>query len=175
MDSQSYAAQGEAAAIAFEGIYIQHAPQLRAIAIRKFNVPDADVDTLVHDVFASFLISAPNVRNLEPYLVGAICNASRKYWQKQKQRDSFFAPLDETSASAADVQHSVAETLLLNDALSRIDDRCRNVIERYYLDQEPASAIAEAIGTTAGNVSYLLHICRKRLRAMFHQLSGCAR
>src|SRR5437773_2570842 len=152
MDSApSAATPGEAAAIAFEGIYAQHAPLLRAIARRKFNVPDADVDALVHDVFATFLISAPRVRDLGPYLVGAICNASRKYWQKQKQHDSFFAALDETTVCGEDLQQSVNRTLTLNAALSRIGDRCRNVLERYYLDREPTNSIAEAIGTTPGN------------------------
>jgi DNA-directed RNA polymerase specialized sigma24 family protein len=41
----------------FDAIYDDHAPLLRAIARSKFNIPDADIDALVHDVFASFLTS----------------------------------------------------------------------------------------------------------------------
>lgn len=173
--SPAVQACGEAAAIEFDVIYGEHAPLLRAIARRKFNIPDADVDALVHDVFATFLISAPRVRELRPYLIGAICNASRKYWRNQEQHESLFAELDEDSVSGEDVQQAVHRALTLNAALSRIGDRCRNVLERYYLDREPTSSIAEAIGTSPGNVLYILHICRKRARAIFGQLDGSHR
>lgn len=160
------ASTAEAAAIAFEAVYSEHAPLLRAVARRRFNVPDADVDTLVHDVFASFLVSAPQVREPRSYLIGAICNASRKYWERQKRQNAFFAPLDEIPTCGEDVQQAVNRTLSVNVALSRIGDRCRQVLERYYLDREPTRGIAEAIGTTPGNVLYLLHVCRKRVRAI---------
>jgi RNA polymerase sigma factor (sigma-70 family) len=155
----------DATSAGFDTIYGDHVPLLRAIARRKFNVPEADIDSLVHDVFASFLISAARVRDLRPYLVGGICNASRNYWRRRERDDSLFVEIDENAACDENLQHDVSRTLTLNAALSRIGDRCRDVLQRYYLESESTATIAEAIGTTPGNVLYILHTCRKRARA----------
>jgi hypothetical protein len=66
----------------FESIYSSYAPLLRRIAMFKFGVPRADADPLVHDVFATYLANPTNVRDLHPYLIGAICNASRQYLRR---------------------------------------------------------------------------------------------
>jgi RNA polymerase sigma factor (sigma-70 family) len=161
---------GDSLSAGFDTIYDDHAPLLRAIARRKFNVPDSDIDGLVHDVFTSFLTSASRVRELRPYLVGGICNASRNYWRRRERDDSLFVEIDEDAVCGADLQQSVSRNLTLNAALSRIGDRCRNVLQRYYLESESTSTIAEAIGTSPGNVLYILHTCRKRAREFLDQL-----
>ncbi len=158
------------AASDFDAIYDDHAPLLRAIARRKFNIPDAEIDGLVHDVFTSFLISVSRVRDPRPYLVGSICNACRNYWRRRERDDSLFVEIDENAACDEDVQRDVSRTLTLNAALSRVGDRCRNVLERYYLESESTATIAEAIGTTPGNVLYILHTCRKRARAFLGEM-----
>jgi RNA polymerase sigma factor (sigma-70 family) len=155
----------------FEAIYDDHAPLLRAIARRKFNVPASDIDALVHDVFASFLTSASRVRDLRPYLVGGICNASRNYWRRRERDDSLFVEIDENAACDGDLLQSVSRNLTLNAVLAQIGDRCRNVLRRYYLESEPTNIIAEAIGTSPGNVLYILHNCRKRARAFLDQMT----
>ncbi|MEA2238633.1 MAG: hypothetical protein QOC81_3357 [Thermoanaerobaculia bacterium] len=155
----------DVAATAFDAIYGDHVPLLRAIARRRFNVPEADVDGLVHDVFASYLIGVSRVRDPRPYLVGAICNASRNYWRRRERDDSLFVEIDENVACNQNLQHDVSRTLTLNAALSRIGNRCRDVLQRYYLEGESTATIAEAIGTTPANVLYILHTCRKRARA----------
>jgi RNA polymerase sigma factor (sigma-70 family) len=155
----------------FDTIYDDHAPLLRAIARSKFNIPDADIDGLVHDVFASFLTSTSRVRDLRPYLVGGICNASRNYWRRRERDDALFVQIDENAAADENVQQDVSRTLTLNAALSQIGDRCRDVLQRYYLESESTGTIAEAIGTTPGNVLYILHTCRKRARAFLNQMT----
>ncbi len=160
----------DAAATDFDTIYDDHAPLLRAIARRKFNIPDAEIDGLVHDVFTSFLICVSRVRDPRPYLVGSICNACRNYWRRRERHDSLFVEIDENAACDEDIQRDVSRTLTLNAALSRVGDRCRNVLERYYLESESTATIAEAIGTTPGNVLYILHTCRKRARAFLGEM-----
>jgi RNA polymerase sigma factor (sigma-70 family) len=155
----------DAASSDFDTIYDDHAPLLRAIAKRKFNIPDSDIDALVHDVFASFLTSISRVRDSRPYLVGGICNACRNYWRRRERDDSLFVAIDENTVCDEDIQRDVSRTLTLNAALSQIGDRCRNVLQRYYLESESTVMIAEAIGTTPSNVLYILHTCRKRARA----------
>ena len=87
-----------------------------------------------------------------------------------RNHDSLFVEIDQNVVCDEDVQRDVSRTLTLNAALSRVGDRCRNVLERYYLESESTATIAEAIGTTPGNVLYILHTCRKRARAFLGEM-----
>ena len=75
-----------------ERVYLEHAPLLRRVAIRKFSIPTADADTLVHDVFAAYIANPGAVRSdLRAYLIAAICNASRNYWRSKEMQERVFA------------------------------------------------------------------------------------
>ncbi|MFP5245599.1 MAG: hypothetical protein ACLGH0_02810 [Thermoanaerobaculia bacterium] len=58
-------------------LYEQHFDRLVGIAIERFKIATAEAETLVHDVFVSFLRSADRVVDEERWLVGAVCNARR--------------------------------------------------------------------------------------------------
>ncbi|HEX6086248.1 MAG TPA: sigma-70 family RNA polymerase sigma factor [Thermoanaerobaculia bacterium] len=152
-------------------LYITYAPLLRHLAMRRFNVPATDVDSLVHDVFATYLTDPTRVTSVRPYLVGGICNASRQYW-RQRDRDIELVEGDETLVDERTLE-KVATRLDIARALSRIGLRCREALRRYYVDGESTPAIAAILETTPGNVNYLLHICRKRARAAFETLTRC--
>jgi hypothetical protein len=66
----------------FDSIYDTYAPLLRRIAVSRFGIPTAYAADLVHDVFATYLVNPKRVEELRPYLIGAICNASRSYLRK---------------------------------------------------------------------------------------------
>ncbi len=158
-------------AIGIAGLCDAHAPLLRAIARRKFSVPEADVDDLVQDVFATYLTCPARVNDLRAYLIGGICNASREYWRRQRQDARLFVDVDEESVVTKDVTDSVTLALTLNAVLGRVDERCRSLVRRYYVDDEDSASIAASIGTSRRNVNYILHVCRKRIRAIFRQIA----
>ena len=65
------AAWSEERHVASEEAYLEHAALLRKIAINKFGIPRAEAETLVHDVFATYLMHSdpqthaiPHRRNL---------------------------------------------------------------------------------------------------------------
>jgi DNA-directed RNA polymerase specialized sigma24 family protein len=55
--------------------------------------------------------------------------------------------------------------------LARLGERCRDVLRRFYFDGESAGSIAETLETTAGNVHYILHVCRKKARFIYDELT----
>src|SRR5688500_15309199 len=78
-----------------EGLYLEHAPVMRRIAIRKFGIPSADADALVHDVFVNYLMMTRAIRaDLRTYLIGAICNACRNYWRSRNTEGRIFSEED---------------------------------------------------------------------------------
>src|SRR5215210_8087365 len=66
---------------AFEAIYGQYFDLLAQIAVFKFQVPDSEAETLVHDVLIGYLRKSETIVQLRPWLSGAICYASRHYWR----------------------------------------------------------------------------------------------
>ena len=155
-----------------EGLYLEHAPVMRRIAIRKFGVPPADADTLVHDVFVNYLMMTRAIRaDLRTYLIGAICNACRNYWRSQRTEGRVFSDADVATIDvAADkMLDGLEDHLTVASILAGLGERCREVLRRYYLEGEDTATIAAAMDTTSSNVNYMMHICRKRAREAYEK------
>lgn len=154
-----------------DDLYTRHAPLLRYIAMTKFHVPGEDVDELVQDVFASYLASPTTVRSPRPYLIGAICNAARHYWREKKNEEAALANVEVVLPPEADrIVDSLGRKLLLATTLSRIGSKCRDLLRRYYLNEESTASIAEDRSTTRDYVLFLLHRCRKNAREIVRSL-----
>jgi RNA polymerase sigma factor (sigma-70 family) len=159
-------------AMVFEEVYLLYAPRLRRIAYRKYGIQFADAETLVHDVFTTFFTHAEEVNDVGPYLVGAICNAARNHLKRADRTEAMFCDGQACPAVARDdVGRQVEGKLLLERVLARAGSRCRELFQRYYVNGETTSAIAEALRTTPGTVLVRLHHCRKRAVAAYRSLS----
>jgi len=60
-----------------EVLYMQYRTLLMTVACRKFRVPESDAESLLQEVFVSFLQTGAKIENVRAWLVAAICNASR--------------------------------------------------------------------------------------------------
>lgn len=156
----------------FDAIYRTYSPLLRRIAIRKFGIPLSDVDGLVHDVFATYLANPANVRDLHPYLIGAICNASRQYRRRDDtERALFCASVNCEAIPETETIDEVVRNLIIGSTLSRMGARCRETLERFYLRGETTIAIARERDTSSNYISRLLNYCRNRARAIYRRIS----
>jgi RNA polymerase sigma factor (sigma-70 family) len=155
---------------AVEELYVEHAFLLRRIAVRKFAIPDCEAETLVHDVFVEYLVRTRDVHhNIRSYLIAAICNASRNYWRAKQTREKYL-----TAEISVPVEDDVLEGLslrmMIGATLARLGTRCREVLRRYYLEDEDTASIAGALDTTPSNVNYLMHVCRKKARRIYEEI-----
>lgn len=156
---------------AFDELYETYVPLLHAIAIRKFGIPHADVEELVHDVFATYLTHASRVRQVRPYLIGGICNASRQYWREAEAERKVFCDADPAAASVEDeVLEPLIRNTVLAAALTRLGPSCRETLHRFYVDGESAISIAASRSTTPNTIHQLLSYCRTRLRAAYRKM-----
>jgi len=157
----------------FNAVYMTYTPILRRIAIRKFGIPPKDADDLVQDVFATYLAQRAGVREVHPYLIGAICNASRQY--RRRDEASPFSPRPEHRECGAtpddEVIDGVIRTLVLRTTLSRLGESCRETLEQFYLLGETTGAIAERRQTTTNYICRLLNYCRNRARSIYAAMS----
>ena len=155
-----------------DAVYLAHAPLLRKIAAGRFGVPVEHVDALVHDVFATYLGNADAVRgDVRRYLVGGICNAARGFWRSRAADRRVFCDEECSEATVVGPFENLEGLQLVAMTLARLSARCREALERYYLHEDDTPTIACALGTTSSNVNYLMHVCRKRARAIYEELS----
>jgi RNA polymerase sigma factor (sigma-70 family) len=160
------AALSQPASAVFEETYLEHAPLLRKIAVRRFGIARADAETLVHDVFATYLTHASSVRATTPYLVGAICNACRQHLRRAHLETSLFCGESPCAATPGEaLTEEVHRKVILARVLARIGKRCRELFHRYYMQGETSRQIADAFDTTPGTILVFLHQCRRRARS----------
>jgi RNA polymerase sigma factor (sigma-70 family) len=154
---------GGGARARFEEVYVQFAPRLRRVAMAKFGIAPDDAEGLVQDVFATYFMHAASVEQVERYLIGGICNASRKHLQRTGTADALFCDDDPCQATVGDVLlRQLERKQLLSKVFARVGSRCRELLCRYYVRGESALTIAEELDSTPGSVAVTLHKCRKR-------------
>jgi RNA polymerase sigma factor (sigma-70 family) len=167
---------GPGASGTFEEVYLQFAPLLRKIAVRKYGIPLAEAEPLVHDVFATYLTNAGEVNDVGPYLVGGICNAARHYLRRRDAREALFCGEDPCAASPTEsILQEIERKLLLRRLLARVGSRCRDLLHRYYLAGESTQSIAGALHFKPMTVLICLAKCRKRARAAYESMTEIPR
>lgn len=164
---------GSGRVAAFEEAYLQYAPRLRKIATGKFGIAPPDADALVHDVFATYFLHAASVRKLEPYLIGAICNASRYHLRRAGTAHVLFCDETPCAATPGDALASEIERkVLVSRMLARVGRKCRDLLHRYYVIGETTQSIACGMETTPGTVLVFLSRCRARAREAYQSMTG---
>lgn len=162
---------------AAEQLYLDHAFLLRRIVIRKFGIAEDEAEAIVHDVFVEYLVRPRSVHcNVRGYLIAAVCNASRNYWRAQRTRERYFPSEPgevehEIAGGGDDLFDGLAHRMVVGATLARLGARCREILRRYYLEEEETASIAAALDTTPSNVNYLMHVCRKKARQIYETIA----
>lgn len=154
-----------------ENAYNGHAARLRAIAERKFNIPQDDAEAIVNEVFASFLSRQESVRDSGKWLVGAVCHASRAYWRTAAKTSQFPDDFEEyVDPDSPNLERRIVDRVTMAMALNQLDPKSREILRMFYAEGYSSAEIAERLGTSSGYVMQLLHGCRKRVRQVYDAL-----
>jgi RNA polymerase sigma factor (sigma-70 family) len=154
--------------IAVEDAYRTHSTLLKDIAARKFNIPAADAEALVNEVFTAFMVRRQFIRQPRKWLIGAVCHASRAYW-RTAARTSQFPPdfSDYVDPASPELENRIVDRVTIIAALNQINPRCREALRLYYTEGYSAAELAKHFGTTTNNAMQILHTCRKRVREAY--------
>lgn len=157
-------------------LYIEHRPLLLHIACRKFRIGEAEAESLLQEVFLSFMTTTTTVANVRAWLVAAMCNASRHYWRGQSKTESlpedFDDHCDPKSNSLAD---QVAVEITLRQSLDYLQPRCRDTLFLHYYEGRSAADVAKELGTTGRYAEKLIHNCLKRVREIYFSITAVKR
>lgn len=151
---------------ALETLYRELSPLMVLTAHLRWDVPRADAEGLVHDVFASFLEREPQVNDVRAYLLGATRHACRHYWRKRRHETAM--PDDLLDTFEAERQQKWALRMSMVEALASMGARCLDVLQRFYLHRESVHTIAEHLDVTPAYVYQILYGCRNQLRELVY-------
>lgn len=143
------------------------APAVRTFWRRRLRA--AEVDELVQDVFLRFVQAVRSGAVDDPARIGGfilgICrNLARERARSAERRAELWAQFGD--ASALDDEPAVAAHQLaqLEDCLSQMTLRSREVIKQAYVDGHSAAEIAAQMAITEGNVRVVRHRALEALR-----------
>ncbi len=154
---------GSGAVAAFEEAYLYYGPRLQKIAMKRYGLGPAEAEVLVQDVFTTYFQHAADVERLEPYLIGAICNASKNYLRRVTTTRALFCGEEPCPATPDDALLTELERKrLLSQMLARVGGRCRDLMYRFYVNGEGTDALAADLQLTRGTVKVYLFKCRQR-------------
>jgi len=152
-------------------LYTNHRKLLLFIACRKFRVPESDAESLIQEVFLSFLQVGTPIRDVRSWLVAAMCNASRHYWRAQGRTESLPDDIGERSDPGS---HTIADTFAMKmtmwQTLQYLQPRCRETIQLHYYEGRSAIDVAREFQTTSRYAEKLIHNCLKRVRQIYFEL-----
>ena len=159
-----------------EVLYTQYRTLLLSVACRKFRVPEADAESLLQEVFVSFLQTGAKIENVRAWLVAAICNASRHYWRTQGRAEQLPEDFVEQSDPGS---HALPERFALEmtvrQALQYLQPRCRETLWLHYFEGRSAADVARELETTTRYAEKLIHNCLKRVREIYMNITAVQR
>lgn len=156
-----------------EQLYNEHRTLLFYVACRKFRITEGDAESLIQEVFLSFLQSGTRIDNPRSWLVAAICNASRHYWRAQNRTDQLpedFARHEDPASSG--LAEDLALQLTIQQCIRYLQPRCRETLALHYFQGRSATEVANELGTTVRYAEKLIHNCLKRVRDIYVNITA---
>lgn len=156
-----------------EDVYRSHYTLLLYISCRKFRVPPGDAESLIQEVFLSFLSSRAEVRDVRAFLMGAISNASRQYWRSRGRFESLPDDMNQRSDPfATGLAETVATRITIRETLSRLHERCRETLRLHYFEGCSAPEVGRELSTSTKFAEKLISKCLKQAHKIYLTLTG---
>ncbi|MEO8381423.1 MAG: sigma-70 family RNA polymerase sigma factor [Acidobacteriota bacterium] len=147
-----------------ERLYRDFRPLLIGTMIRKFEVPPADAETLLHDVFVAFLTVDIEVVDPRSWLVATACNAARA-WRRSEARYNASSIVE--SEPVTEDHRAILDTLFLRDALTTLPERAREAVRLRFFEQLTYPEIAANLNISVKSAEKLVATNVARLRKAY--------
>ena len=136
-----------------------------AIAVKAFRLPDHDADDVFQDVFARTYERLDSLRDdaaLRPWIAQLTRNACIDKLRSKRAEE----PVDEPLEGQADaVLEQLDEALAVHEGMRALSANCREILDRFFAQDESYRTIGEALGIPAGTIASRISRCLGKLRA----------
>lgn len=149
-------------------VYEAHRNLLVGTAVSRYRISATDAETLVHDVFLTFMVKAHEVRDTRAWLLSAICNASKYYLRTYARA----VGLPDTIANEPDpaslrVIDRLPDELAARECFACLTPRCQLALRLRYLEGYSVPEIATELRTSAKYAQKLVTRCLQQAQKRY--------
>jgi len=157
----------------FEQFYTRTGSLLLYLAHVRFEIALPDAEALVQDAFVKWLRDYEAIRDPRGWLIAAVCNASRNHHRDHRREVPLPLDFDRWSDPGAEEElNRIPTRLAVSAAITRLDERCAEMLYRHHVDHESLREIADTFAIKPSYAKLLLHLCRKRARELYLMLTA---
>jgi RNA polymerase sigma factor (sigma-70 family) len=145
------------------------------IAVQAFRLPEADAEDVFQDCFARVYENLHKLRDdsaLRPW----IGQLTRRLCIDRLRSASREQPADEADLvlGAEDTLATLDEALTVHEALASLSGDCREILDRFFAQDQSYRTIGDALDLPAGTIASRISRCLKKMRAMLEGKKGDA-
>jgi RNA polymerase sigma factor (sigma-70 family) len=140
-----------------------------AICVQAFRLPDADAEDIFQEVFARAYQHLDKLRDdaaVRPWLA----QLTRRLCIDRLRAASRERPAADEELVTADAEETLAlldEALTVHEALAATPEHCREILDRFFAQDESYKTIGEALDLPPGTIASRISRCLSRLREFF--------
>jgi RNA polymerase sigma-70 factor (ECF subfamily) len=152
---------------AWAGLVERYANSLYALAVRGFRFSPQEAEEVLQDTFAQVYEHLAEYRGTGPLgaWLGAIAkNVARQRLRSRSRHPESAFPPDAADLAQQQALEAVEDSLLVRDALTRLEAPCGEVLRRFFVMGQKYGEIASAMQIPAGTVASRIARCLVRLR-----------
>jgi RNA polymerase sigma factor (sigma-70 family) len=146
-----------------------------AICTQGFRLSEHDAEDVFQDVFTRVYTHLDRLRDDEAFrpwlaqLTRRTCiDRLRSGGRETPTEDVEPTELDETLSQ-------LDESLAIHDAMAAMTDNCRDILDRFFAQDESYRAIGEALDLPAGTIASRISRCLDKLKALLEETTPPAR
>lgn len=160
---------------AIETIYRENFSTIKAFIVNNNGYPDDARDIFQEAMIVLFEKAKSSSFILSCQIRTYLYSVCRRLWLKKLQKESRFNPSVESVQEIVAVEEEIefhekrdSDFILMENALQKIGEPCKSLLEAFYIEKKSMPEIAETFGyTNADNAKTQKYKCLVRLKKLF--------
>ncbi|MDX9749508.1 MAG: sigma-70 family RNA polymerase sigma factor [Flavobacteriales bacterium] len=158
-------------------LYKQHFPSVRAHVLKNSGTV-TDAEDLFQEAMAVLWLRVKDGAMKEGSEAGAfLFRVAKNKWLDQlrsaSHRHMRVVPIEHIPENPVEETTATEERLArLREVYANMDERCRNVLGRFYFQREDLATIAAAMGVEEDSIRTIKYRCMMKLRAFRRRING---
>lgn len=152
---------------AWASLVERYADYIYAVAIRGFRFTPEEAEEVLQETFAHVYEHLADYRGtgaLRAWLGAIGKNVARQRLRSRSRHPESELPQDAADSAQQQALEAVEESLLVKDALARLEPPCGEVLRRFFVMEQKYAEIASAMQIPEGTVASRIARCLVRLR-----------
>jgi RNA polymerase sigma factor (sigma-70 family) len=144
-----------------------------AISVQAFRLPESDAEDVFQEVFARAYQHLDSLRDdaaVRPWLAQLtrrLCIDRLRAASRERP-----APEEDLEAGTEETLSTLEDALTVHEALAAVPEHCREILDRFFAQDESYKTIGAALDLPAGTIASRISRCLSRLREHLEGRTG---